>query len=530
MLSAATQLKLSPQDVLAYGDDKAKVRLGAILPERRGQLVLVTAMSPSPAGEGKTTVAIGLTDALRRLGHVSVACLREPSMGPVFGIKGGGTGAGKAALVPADAINLHFTGDLHAVTSAHNLLSAVLDNHLHFGNELGLDSRRILWPRVMDMNDRSLRQIVVGLGGRVQGVPREERFDITAASEVMAILALSSTYDELRERLERIVVGFDGDGAPVEAGRLKAAGAMSILLKDALLPNLVHTQEGTAAIVHCGPFANIAHGTSSVLGTTLGLGRADFVIQEAGFGADLGAEKFLDIFSRQLGTNPAVGVLVVTLRALRYHGGASAQECNEPDGSRLEAGLLNAQRHLAMLKRFGLPTVVALNQMDQDPPEQLAMVCRSLEPAFSVRVFQEGGGGALELAEWVASEARKPADIEPLYQRSDSLEDKLEKVVAAYGASSLEIAPRARQQLQEAQKCGYGDGYLCVAKTQYSLSDDPKVVGAPTQFTFRVRSINLLGGAGFIVPLAGEIMTMPGLPRRSNLERMGLEFDGTVRL
>ncbi|MEW6278276.1 MAG: formate--tetrahydrofolate ligase, partial [Candidatus Eremiobacterota bacterium] len=392
----AADLGLARQDLLLYGDDIAKVKPGAIgEPRQEARLILVTAMSPSPAGEGKTTVAIGLANALRALGARTVVALREPSMGPVFGSKGGGAGAGKARVLPAESINLHFTGDMHAVTAAHNLLSAALDNHLHFGNALNLDVRRILWRRVMDQNDRALRQMVVGLGGKQQGVPREDRFDITAASEVMAILALSRDHADLKRRLERIVVAVDRSGKPVAAAALKAAGAQAALLRDALLPNLVQTCEGTPALVHCGPFANIAHGTSSIAATRLGLQRADLVVQEAGFGADLGAEKFLDIFCRELGRYPSLAVVVATARAVALH------------------GMDNLRAHLENLARFGLPAVVALNEMDGDSPEDRERILAGAGvPAFPVRVFQEGSAGALELARHVAN-AGPPAAVTP---------------------------------------------------------------------------------------------------------------------
>jgi formate--tetrahydrofolate ligase len=531
MNDTAAMLALSPDDLIPYGNDVAKVSLDAIgSGANEGQLVLVTAMSPSPSGEGKTTTSIGLADALRCIGKSAAVCVREPSLGPVFGIKGGGTGAGRAELTPADRINLHFTGDFHAVTSAHNLLAAVLDNHLHFGNALRIDTRRVLWPRVMDMNDRSLRDMVVGLGGRLQGVPRQARFDITAASEVMAILALARNYDDLRERLDRIAVAYDLDGQIVRAGQLQTGGATSVLLRDALLPNLVRTLGGTPAVVHCGPFANIAHGTSSIVGTSLALGRADYVVQEAGFGADLGAEKFLHIFSRQLGRYPSVAVVVATLRALRYQGGAGvdyAQAGSVP----LENGLPNLRAHLKALAGLGLPTVVAINRMAGDSAEDLELVRKAVEPSFIVNVFDEGGQGALELAEWVAHHARKPAAIRPLYQLEDALTTKLDAVATGfYGATGVSLSAQAQQELASAESAGFGRSYVCIAKTQYSLSDNPLAVGAPSPGPLHVRGLNILGGAGFVVPLAGDMMTMPGLPRRPNLEHIGLNGDGSIRL
>ncbi len=501
----ASELGLGPRDLFTYGDQMAKLRLPAWGDEPgSARLVLVTAMSPSPAGEGKTTVAIGLTDALRRMGARAVVALREPSMGPVFGKKGGGTGGGRAQLWPAERINLHFTGDLHAVTSAHNLLAAALDNHLHFGNALDLDVRRLTFRRVMDQNDRALRQIVVGLGGRHHGIPREDRFDITAASEVMAVLALSRDYADLKKRLGRIIVGLDRSGRPVTASSLEVEGAMAALLSDALMPNLAQTIEGTPALVHCGPFANIAHGTSSVVATRLALQQAEVVVQEAGFGAELGAEKFLDIFCRELGRFPNLAVVVATRRALTLH------------------GLDNLKAHLELLERFGLPTLVALNEMEGDPPDELDL------PHVPVRVYQEGGEGALALARQVL-ESGPPAAVRPAYELNASLVDKISSLATGvYGADGVEYTPRARTQLEECASFGYGGAYVCVAKTQSSLSDDPRRPGRPRGFKLGVRSVYLLGGAGFVVPLCGEIMTMPGLGKHPNYEEIDLSPDGVV--
>lgn len=501
----ASELGLGPRDLFTYGDQMAKLRLPSWQGEPgSARLVLVTAMSPSPAGEGKTTVAIGLTDALRKMGARAVVALREPSMGPVFGKKDGGTGGGRAQLWPAERINLHFTGDMHAVTSAHNLLAAALDNHLHFGNALDLDVRRLTFRRVMDQNDRALRQIVVGLGGRQQGIPREDRFDITAASEVMAVLALSRDYDDLKKRLGCIIVGLDRSGRPVTASALEVEGAMAALLCDALMPNLAQTLEGTPALVHCGPFANIAHGTSSLVATRLALQQAEVVVQEAGFGAELGAEKFLDIFCRELGRFPNLAVVVATRRALALH------------------GLDNLKAHLELLERFGLPTLVALNVMDGDPTDELPL------PHVPVRVYQEGGAGALELARQVL-ESGPPAAVKPVYELSASLPDKIASLATGvYEADAVEYTPRARTQLEECASFGFGGAYVCMAKTQASLSDDPRRPGRPRGFALTVRSVFLLGGAGFVVPLCGDIMTMPGLGKRPNYEQIDLSPDGVI--
>lgn len=488
-------------EAIPYGAGAAKIPLADWGPPT-GRLVLVTAMTPTAAGEGKTTVAIGLADALRRLGALSAVCLRQPSMGPVFGRKGGGSGAGRAQLVPADRLNLHFTGDMHAVTAAHNLAAAALDNHLHFGNSLELDVRRLLHRRVVDLNDRSLRQIVVGLGR--QGVTREDRFDITAASEVMAVLSLADGYRSLKERLGRIIVGLNRSGRPVTIADLKAVGAMAALLREALMPNLVQTLEGTPAFVHGGPFANIAHGTSSILATRLALARAEVVVQEAGFGADLGAEKFLDIFCRELGRFPDVAVVVATRRALAQHG----EE--------------NLRAHLDVLARFGLPAIVALNEVEGENSPALSL------PHTPVRVFQEGGPGALDLGRAVL-EADPEESVRPLYPLDMPLADKLELLAReVYGAGSVEYSGRARTQLDECSALGFENAYVCVAKTQSSLSGDPGLAGRPRGFPLVVRAVYLLAGARFVVPVCGEISTMPGLGRKPNLESIDLTDAGEI--
>jgi formate--tetrahydrofolate ligase len=540
ILEVVQALNLNKEDLLPYGEGKAKIRLRAL--ERppnksQGKLILVTAMSPSPSGEGKTTVAIGLSDALNRMNHTAVLALREPSMGPVFGMKGGGTGAGKAQVVPSEIINLHFTGDFHAVTIANNLLSAALDNHIHRGNLLDFDLRRVIWHRVMDMNDRALRKIVVGLGGKTSGFPREDRFDITAASEVMAILSLSRDYEDLKRRLGNIVVGFSRDGRPILARELNTHGSMTALLRDALLPNLVQTLEGNPAIVHTGPFANIAHGTSSVLGTLIGLRAANFVVQEAGFGSDLGGEKFLNIFCRVLGVTPSIVVVVVTLKAIKYHGGLPKSEIEKPSIAALYKGMENVRHHLNTLKSYGIPVVVALNVFDKDTSEEIDAVLKMVMdvhfPAYRVNVFQDGGKGASELAEFIAQTAKetKSEDFKYVYDLEEPLIKKVEKIVTCvYGGKGVEYTKRADEQLRECEKYGYRNSLISIAKTQYSLSDDPKALGKAKDFMIHIREVYLLGGAEFIVPISGDIMTMPGLPKTPNFTKIDLDNSGNVLL
>ncbi len=507
----ARLIQLDADDVIPYGSEGGKISLAALdRPGRAGQLILVTAMSPNPAGEGKTTVAIGLADALVRLGESAVVALREPSMGPVFGKKGGGSGGGRAQLRGSAAINLHFHGDLAAITQAHNLLASALDNHLHFGNALGLDVRKVSWPRVLDLNERSLRQVVVGLGG----LARESAFVITAASEVMAILALSRDWGDLRRRLGAIEVATTREGQPVSADDLKVAGAMAILLRDALQPNLVQTLDGTPAIVHCGPFANIAHGTSSLVGSLAGLRGADFVVQEAGFGADLGGEKFLDLFCPQLGQDPALAVVVVTLPGIAHH------------------GLENALDQLGRMQRFGVPVVACLNARADDDREQQQRVLQELkqagQAAFLVDVYAQGGEGALDLADFVRG-YREPAPVKRAYLAEQPLAEKIERVaLGVYGAERVDYSPKARQQLLELERRGINPAYVCWAKTQYSFSDDPKKTGLAKNFRLNVRELQWRAGAGFVVPLAGEMMNMPALPSAPNYEAMDLLPDGTI--
>jgi formate--tetrahydrofolate ligase len=531
----AADLGLADDELVLYGDYKAKVRLKAIeRRERRGRLVLVTGINPTAAGEGKSTVTVGLTQALRRMGHDATLCMREPSLGPVFGIKGGAAGGGYAQVVPMEDINLHFTGDFHAISSAHNLLSAMLDNHLHHGNSLGIDPRRITWPRTIDMNDRALRNVVVGLGGPLGGVPREERFVITPASEIMAILALASGLEDLERRLGKIIVASTYDQRPVRASDLKAQGAMTLLLKDALMPNLVQTLEGGPALVHCGPFGNIAHGCNSVLATELALRTSDLVITEAGFGADLGAEKFFDIKCRSAGLNPEAAVLVATVRALKLHGGAAKERLGEPDPAAVERGFANLERHLQNVAKFGVPAVVALNRFQSDTEAELDAVRRGCEasgvPVALCEVWEKGGAGGIALAEAVLELLdKKEAKFKPLYDQRLPIRDKIETIAREiYGAARVEFSSKAERAARQLAEFGLGETPVCMAKTQYSFSDDPALLGAPTGFTITVRDIYPSAGAGFVVALAGEIMTMPGLSRSPAAERMAVRPDGTI--
>jgi formate--tetrahydrofolate ligase len=535
--AVARRVGLSEADIEPYGRYKAKVPLEVL--ERLhggpdGVLVLVTAMTPTPAGEGKSTTSIGLGDALRAIGVKAAVALREPSLGPVFGVKGGATGGGRAMLQPMDEINLHFTGDIHAVTAAHNLLAALIDNHLHHGNRLRLDPRRIAWARAMDMNDRALRDAVIGLGGRGNGVPRESGFDITAASEVMAILCLAGGYADLKGRLGRIVVGEDDAGRLVTAGELKAAGAMAALLRDALKPNLVQTQEGTPAFVHGGPFANIAHGCSSVLATRLALKVADYVVTEAGFASELGAEKFCDIKCRATGLRPAAAVVVATVRALKLHGGVRLADLGASDVAAVERGLENLAKHVENVRAFGLTPVVALNDFVGDAEaEREAVVsgARAMGAAAVVsRVWAEGGRGGEALARAVLEAAKEGGRrFAPLYPDDLPLARKIETVATRmYGAEGVQIEPKAARKLALYERAGYGRLPVCVAKTQNSLSDDPARQGRPAGFRVTVRDARLSAGAGFVVALAGDILTMPGLPERPAAEQVGLDEAGRV--
>ena len=519
-----------PEDLLEpYGRHTAKIRLETLerFPARRGALILITAITPTTSGEGKTVNTIGLTQGLAALGKHAVAALREPSLGPVFGVKGGATGGGKASLHPIDKINLHFNGDFHAITAAHNLLAALIDAHLHFGNELRLDTRDILWPRCMDMNDRSLRRIAAGMGGRENGPARETGFIITAASEIMAIMALAESRADLRARLGRIVVGLNHEGRPVTAADLKAVGPMMVLLNEALLPNLVQTSEGSPAIVHCGPFANIAHGTSSVLAQRIGLHLADFVVNETGFAADLGAEKFFDIVMPMCGHVPSVAVMIVTLKALRAQGGA-------PDAP-VAAGFPNLARHAANVRRWGAEPVVALNRFANDGEADLQAVldyCASIGvDAALAEGYLKGGVGMTALAERVVAAARRadPSKVAPLYGPELSLEQKITTVATTvYGAASVSFKPAARTRLAQFAANGYGHLPVCIAKTQYSFSDDPKVPGAPSGWTLTIADASLSAGAGFVVATAGNMMLMPGLGKVPQAQKLDVTDAGEI--
>ena len=519
-----------------YGRYKAKIDNRFLKETNRpdGKLVLVTAITPTPAGEGKTTTTVGLADGLRRIGRNAVVALREPSLGPVFGIKGGAAGGGYAQVVPMEDINLHFTGDFHAIGAANNLLAAMLDNHIQQGNALGIDVKRITWRRCVDMNDRQLRSIVDGLGGRMQGVPREDGFDITVASEVMAVLCLASDIPDLKARLGRIVVGYTYDDAPVTAADLKAAGAMAALLKDALKPNLVQTLEHTPALIHGGPFANIAHGCNSVTATRMALKLGDYAITEAGFGADLGAEKFLDIKCRMAGLKPDAVVVVATVRALKHHGGAARAELGREDLAALERGLPNLLQHVDNIKNvFGLPCVVAINAFPTDTAAELRLVeekCRELGVSVALsEVWAKGGAGGTALAEEVVRLCEQPSDFRYSYALGGSIEEKLETICRRiYHADGVVLTPAAQKQARRLTELGFGELPICMAKTQYSFSDDPSLLGAPRGFTVTVRNLKVSAGAGFLVALTGDIMTMPGLPKVPAAERIDVDENGQI--
>ena len=535
ILDIAADAGIDESLVECYGRYKAKLCLppdfGAV---KSGKLVLVTAVTPTSAGEGKTTVTIGLADGLRRLGRSAVLALREPSLGPVFGLKGGATGGGHAQIVPMEDINLHFTGDIHAVGAANNLLAAMLDNHIRQGNALGIDISSICWKRCVDMNDRQLRCIKDGLGGKANGVPREDGFDITVASEIMAILCLASSLHDLKERLARIVVAFDTEGRPVTAADLKAVGAMAALLKDAIKPNLVQTLEGTPAIVHGGPFANIAHGCNSVIATKTALALGDYAVTEAGFGADLGAEKFFDIKCRTAGLSPAAVVLVVTVRALKMHGGVPKNALSQENVAAVVRGLPNLMRHARNIREvYGLPCVVAVNRFRTDTDEEVgAIVSACREKALSAvvaTVWEDGGKGGEALAKEVVRLCEEKADFRYCYEDSLSVTEKIDAVVRrVYGGSGVVISPAAQKQIDRLTALGFAELPVCIAKTQYSFSDDPKKLGAPEDFTVSVRGVRLSAGAGFIVALTGDVLTMPGLPRVPAAEGIDVTDDGVI--
>lgn len=528
-----------PEELLEpYGKYKAKVDLSLLKKDRKdGKLILVTAITPTPAGEGKTTTTIGLADGLRRIGKEAVVALREPSLGPVFGVKGGAAGGGYAQVVPMEDINLHFTGDFHAIGAANNLLAAMLDNHIHQGNALGIDPRKITWKRCVDMNDRQLRNIVDGLGGRTNGLPREDGFDITVASEIMAVLCLSDSLSDLKARLSRIVVGYTYGNQPVTAGQLGAAGAMTALLKDALKPNLVQTLEGTPAFVHGGPFANIAHGCNSVIATRMALKMGEYAVTEAGFGADLGAEKFLDIKCRMAGLAPDAVVIVATVRALKMHGGLTKTELAQENLEALEKGIPNLLRHVSNIRDvFKLPCVVAVNRFPTDTENEIDFIiqaCRNLHVNTVLsEVWAKGGAGGEELAKEVVHLCENESGKESFtfsYESALSLEEKIHTVVRKiYGGVGAVITPAAKKQLEKLTEMGFGSCPVCFAKTQYSFSDDPTKLGAPEGFTVTVKSVRVSAGAGFVVVLTGDIMTMPGLPKSPAAERIDVDENGRI--
>ena len=537
IVDVAAAAGLDADDLELYGKYKAKLSADVwnkTAGNPDGKLVLVTAINPTPAGEGKTTTTVGLGQAMAKLGKKAMIALREPSLGPVFGIKGGAAGGGYAQVVPMEDINLHFTGDMHAITAANNLLCAMLDNHLQQGNALGIDPRRITFTRVMDMNDRALRNITIGLGGKVNGVPREDHFMITVASEIMAILCLASDLQDLKKRFGDILVAYNYAGEPVYARDLKAEGAMAALMRDAIKPNLVQTLEGTPCLMHGGPFANIAHGCNSVQATKLALRLADIAITEAGFGADLGAEKFMDIKCRKAGISPDCIVIVATVRALKYNGGVPKAELNTPNLAALERGICNLDAHLDNMKKFGVPTVVAINAFPTDTAEEMDFIrqhcaARGVRVALS-EVFAKGGESGKALAEEVLAVLEEgKADFHMLYEDELPLEDKIRKIAKEiYGALGVTIAPAAHKELQNITALGFGNLPVCVAKTQYSLSDDPALLGRPTEFVVNVRTARLAAGAGFVVVETGAIMTMPGLPKVPAAEKIDVDADGTI--
>lgn len=533
----AAKLGISEDDIELYGKYKAKLSydlIRRVKDKKDGKLILVTAITPTPAGEGKSTTTVGLAQGLAKLGKKVIVALREPSLGPCMGIKGGAAGGGYSQVVPMEDINLHFTGDFHAITSAHMLLAAMLDNHIQQGNALNIDPRRIAWKRVVDMNDRELRNIVVGLGGKAHGVPRQDGFDITVASEVMAILCLASSLHDLKERLAKIIVAYDYNGNPVTAGQIKAQGAMAALLKDAVKPNLVQTLENVPAIIHGGPFANIAHGCNSVMATQTGLKLADYTITEAGFGADLGAEKFFDIKCRYAGLNPDAAVIVATVRALKMHGGVPKTDLKTPNVEAVKKGLVNLEKHIENVKKFGVPCVVAINIFAQDTAEELEAVrehCakHGVNVALS-DVFAKGGEGGIDLAKEVIALADSgESKFAPIYPLEMSLKGKIETIAKEiYGADGVNYTKEADKALKEFEELGYGNLPICMAKTQYSFSDDPALLGRPSGFKITIRNCRIAAGAGFIVVLTGDVMTMPGLPKVPAAEKIDVTDDGVI--
>lgn len=534
----AEKLKIKESELEPYGHYKAKLSdslMDRLSDKPDGKLILVTAINPTPAGEGKTTTTAGLGQAMAKIGKNAIIALREPSLGPVFGIKGGAAGGGYAQVLPMEDINLHFTGDMHAITAANNLLCAMLDNHMQQGNSLGIDQRRILIKRCLDMNDRALRNVIVGLGGKVNGIPREDHFIITVASEVMAILCLAADIDDLKKRLGNILVAYNYNGEPVYARDLKADGAMTVLLKDAIKPNLVQTLEGTPAVMHGGPFANIAHGCNSVRATKLALKLADYCITEAGFGSDLGAEKFLDIKCRFAGLKPNAIVLVATARALKYNAGINKTECGEPNLEALKKGIVNLGVHIENMRKYNVPVVVAINRFLTDSKEELEYIeqyCKEKGADFALSdVFANGGDGGVELAKKVVEAVEKPSNFEPIYSLNLTVEEKIEAIAKnIYGAKDVAYTTQALKALKEVKSLGADSLPVCIAKTQYSLSDNPALLGAPKDFTITVRNVSLSNGAGFVVVYTGDIMTMPGLPKIPAAEKVDIENEKVVGL
>ncbi|HFM6896291.1 TPA: formate--tetrahydrofolate ligase [Enterococcus faecium] len=537
IVEVASKLDLKEDDLELYGKYKAKINFSGINRSKdnaEGHLILVTSINPTPAGEGKSTITVGLGDALNKINKKSVIALREPSLGPVMGIKGGATGGGYAQVLPMEDINLHFTGDMHAITTANNALSALLDNHIHQGNELNIDARRVIWKRVVDLNDRELRKVIVGLGGPIQGVPREDGFDITVASEIMAILCLAADLEDLKARLARIVVGYTFDRQPVTAGDLKAEGALALLLKDAIKPNLVQTIYGTPAFVHGGPFANIAHGCNSILATKTALRLADYVVTEAGFGADLGGEKFLDIKVPNLKKAPDAVVIVATVRALKMHGGMKKDELKNENLDALKVGFANLKRHIRNMEQYQLPVIVAINEFVTDTDNELTLLEHLCENqgilAKRASVWADGAEGGVDLAKAVVRLIdRKEANYKPLYRLEETIQEKTETIVKKiYGGNGVVFSKKAQKQIEEFTKNGWDKLPICMAKTQYSFSDDPSLLGAPEDFTITIREIIPKLGAGFLVALTGDVMTMPGLPKKPAALNMDVTNDGEV--
>lgn len=532
ILDIAEQAGISKEALELYGNFKAKINVDQLPPvQKLGQVVLVTAISPTPAGEGKSTVTVGLADAFKQLKESVAVALREPSLGPVMGVKGGATGGGFAQVLPMEDINLHFTGDIHAITSANNALAALIDNHLHQKNVLNIDPRRITWKRVLDINDRALRQVTIGLGGPGQGIPRQDGFDITVASEIMAVLCLATSLADLKERLAQMVIGYTYDREPVTVRDLESEGALTLLLKEAFKPNLVQTIEGTPAIIHGGPFANIAHGCNSLIATNTARRIADIVVTEAGFGADLGAEKFMHIKSRKGEFNPDAVVIVATVRALKMHGGVAKDQLKEVNADAVKRGMVNLAKHVDTIQQFGIEPVVALNRFAGDSEEELATVlewAKQQEVAIALtEVWEKGGQGGVALAKLVKQELQRPKNFQLLYKEEDSIEDKLRTIVQkVYGGADIQLSDLAQKQLVELKKFGWDSLPICMAKTQYSLSDQPKLLGRPEGFTITIREIIPKLGAGFLVCLTGDIMTMPGLPKKPAALNMDVTADG----